>query len=91
MTKLIAKITTIRNWIGKLLLWVLGAIMIVGQNYGYILESFLLTDRTFPEPTLKYYVISGAGLVFWIGGWRLNALVDKFLNLKKYEDAGSND
>lgn len=83
MTKILNKITSIRNWIGKIVFWLLGLGLLLSQNYGYILEGFLLTDRTFDSPDIKYYALSGMGLVLCLGGWRLNALIDKFLNLKK--------
>jgi len=76
---MIRKITSLRNWIGKTFLWLLGILIIMSYWYPHILKGFLLTERELPEIGWDAFTPNGIGLIFILGGWHLNKLADKFL------------
>ncbi|MBD0822661.1 hypothetical protein [Aestuariibaculum marinum] len=82
MTKILNQITSYRNWIGKLILWVLGLVMVISQNWGMILKGFLLTEKEIHLDIAIYMVINSFGLLFIVGGIYLNKFLDKFTNSK---------
>ena len=81
--KLINKITAIKNWIGKTVLWFMGLMIISGQNYALFLKGFLLTDKEVGVEISTYLVVNSFGLLLIVGGWRLNAFIDKFISTSK--------
>lgn len=78
MTKILDKITSYKNWIGKLLLWVIGMAMVASQNYVFVLKGFLLTDHEIDFEIIQYTTITSFGLLFIVGGIYLNKFLDKF-------------
>lgn len=78
MTKILDKITGYKNWIGKLLLWMIGLIMVSSQNYGLVLKGFFLTDKEVVFEIVSYTTITSFGLLFIVGGIYLNKFLDKF-------------
>tara|TARA_R110002049_G_scaffold117597_1_gene271146 strand:+ start:187 stop:441 length:255 start_codon:yes stop_codon:yes gene_type:complete len=82
MKTLLNKFTDIKNWIGKTVLWLIGIIMIAGQNYALVLSGFLLTDKEVHFSLTIYTVVSSFGLLFIVGGIYLNKFLEKFTGIK---------
>lgn len=83
MKHLLNKISEIKNWIGKTILWLIGLIMIASQNYAMILEGFLLTEKHIELNTTTYVLVSSFGLLFIVGGIYLNKFLEKFTGVKE--------
>ena len=82
MKRHLNKLTEIKNWVGKTVLWMIGLIMIAGQNYALVLSGFLLTDKEVQFSLTIYTVVSSFGLLFIVGGIYLNKFLDKFTGNK---------
>ena len=80
MTQILRKITTYRNWIGKIILWLIGLAIISSTNYGIILRGFLLTDKEVHFNYAEHLYFTSIGLLFIIGGMFLNKFLDKFIS-----------
>lgn len=79
MINVLTKITSYKNWVGKLILWLLGLIMIISLNYAIILKGFLLTEKEIQLEYTSYITITSFGLLFIVGGMYLNKFLDKFV------------
>lgn len=80
MGTLINKITEIRNWIGKTMLWLIGIALILSRVYPFIMVGFWLSDRPEPEVGTAFFILNFFGLVFILGGVYLNKLLDSLFN-----------
>jgi hypothetical protein len=76
------KFTMYRNWIGKTFLWLIGLVMVLSQNYGWIMKGFLLTDKEIEFEIVSYVTLTSFGLLFIASGVYLNKFLDKFINTK---------
>ncbi len=76
MTKLVDKLTGIRNWIGKFFLLFLGMVMLLGAVYADLLEMFQFTETKAPEWTEKHKWFLIIGVAFVVGGVFLNNMLD---------------
>ena len=78
MTKSLEKIKSYQNWFGKTVLWAIGIVMVVSQNYGFILKGFMLTENELSFEAVSYSLITSFGLLFIVGGIYLNKFLEKF-------------
>ena len=67
----------IKNWIGKIILMIIGTIWLVSDVYDNIMSNFLLTDKE----VAKWGTLGDYGVVFVtvsliLGGWYLNTIFD---------------
>lgn len=78
---MLKNLTEIKNWLGKTILWAIGIIMIISQNYSLILVGFLLTEREINLDFTRYILVTSFGLLFIVGGIYLNKFLDKFTGI----------
>lgn len=73
----------IQNWVGKLLLMIIGAVWLVSDLYDNIMANFFLTERSVESwGGLGDWGVLGASSGLILGGVYLNRLLD-LINLKK--------
>lgn len=80
MTKILRKLTSYRNWIGKTILWIIGLLMVSSQNYPFIMQGFMLTEKQVNIEMSSYFIIVSLGVLFIVSGIYLNKFLDGFIN-----------
>lgn len=74
----------IQNWLGKLILMLVGTVWLVSDVYDNILSNFFLTEReVVPWGTLGDFSVMGVcgGLI--VGGVWLNKIIENIPSFKK--------
>lgn len=78
----------IENWIGKIILIIIGTIWMVSSFYPHVMRDFFLTDRKIPEwgnmsDVAEFFAQTGLIL----GGAYLNKVLDFLTGRKSKDDA----
>ena len=67
----------IKNWIGKIILMLFGAIWLASDLYDNIMSNFFLTEKeVIPWGTLGDYGVVLVATSLILGGWYLNVIFE---------------
>lgn len=81
MQTLLKKIVSVRNFVGKTVLWLLGLLINISVFYPTLLYKFYLTDKPAEPINMNDILLVFLGLVFIIGGIYYNKVLDFLLGI----------
>ncbi len=71
------KFVFVKNWIGKIILMIIGVIWLVSDLYDNIMHNFFLTDRDVENwGTMGDVLVLTATTALILGGWYLNTIFE---------------